>query len=188
MPETPEYGLDYPGDKDAPNGAAQIKALAEDVEAALAVLLPAGTVLPTARKTAPTGFLLCEGQAVSRTTYKRLFEAISTTYGAGNGSTTFNLPDLRGRVPVGVDGAAARLTENDEQGKSGGEEKHKLTTAELAKHTHPVSTGTSIRSINEPGTIKTDANGNGSTSGSAGGDEAHNNMQPFQVVQYMVKI
>jgi microcystin-dependent protein len=53
---------------------------------------------------APTGYLLCNGAAVSRSTYTSLFAVIGTTYGAGNGSTTFNVPDFRGRVPAGVDG------------------------------------------------------------------------------------
>ncbi|MBY0320941.1 MAG: phage tail protein [Reyranella sp.] len=60
-----------------------------------------GEVLPFAGRTAPSGSLLCYGQIVSRTTYAGLFAAIDTAYGAGDGSTTFQLPDLRGRVPAG---------------------------------------------------------------------------------------
>ena len=75
---------------------------------------PVGTVMPTALATAPVGWLLCYGQAVSRTSYASLFNAIGTTYGAGDGSSTFNLPDLRGRVVAGKDNmggtAASRLT------------------------------------------------------------------------------
>lgn len=56
--------------------------------------------------TAPTGWLLCNGDAVSRTTYADLFALIGTTFGVGDGSTTFNVPDFRGRVPAGVDGGA----------------------------------------------------------------------------------
>jgi microcystin-dependent protein len=65
--------------------------------------MPAGCLTPYAGASAPTGWLLCYGQAVSRTTYAALFSAIGTTYGSGDGSTTFNLPDLRGRVAAGVD-------------------------------------------------------------------------------------
>lgn len=75
-------------------------------------LIPAGVMVPFAGGTAPTGWLLCSGQAVSRTTYATLFAAIGTTWGAGDGSTTFNLPDLRDRVPVGkgdMGGTAAAL-------------------------------------------------------------------------------
>ena len=76
--------------------------------------VPAGVVVPFAGSSAPANWLLCDGSAVSRTTYGQLFAAISTTYGSGDGSTTFNLPDMRGRVPAGKDNmggsAASRLT------------------------------------------------------------------------------
>jgi microcystin-dependent protein len=70
--------------------------LAQLVTAVQQSLVPAGAVQPFAMNSAPTGWLACNGDAVSRSTYSGLFSAISTTYGAGNGSTTFNLPDLRG--------------------------------------------------------------------------------------------
>jgi microcystin-dependent protein len=77
-------------------------------------LNPVGLVSPFAGSTAPTGWLLCGGQAVSRTTFTALFGALGTTYGAGDGTTTFNVPDLRGRVAFGLDNmggtAANRLT------------------------------------------------------------------------------
>ena len=108
--------------------------------------VPIGSVIDYAGATAPTGWLLCYGQAVSRATYAGLFAAISTTYGVGDGSTTFNLPDLRGRVTAGQDDmggtSANRLTgvtgsvNGDTMGASGGTETHTLTTAELAVHTH----------------------------------------------------
>lgn len=63
---------------------------------------PIGAIIAYGGSTAPGGWLLCEGQAVSRTTYSELFAAIGTSYGSGNGSTTFNVPDLRGRVTMGV--------------------------------------------------------------------------------------
>jgi microcystin-dependent protein len=74
-----------------------ITPLASDISSALA-----GRIEAYAGATAPTGYLLCDGTAVSRTTYAALFAVTSTTYGVGDGSTTFNVPDLRGRVPVGV--------------------------------------------------------------------------------------
>jgi microcystin-dependent protein len=64
--------------------------------------VPTGALLPYTNAAAPTGFLLCDGAAVSRTTYAALFAVCGTTYGIGNGSTTFNVPDLRGRLPTGV--------------------------------------------------------------------------------------
>ena len=69
---------------------------------AVATAAPAGRIEAYAGATAPTGYLLCNGDPVSRTTYAALFAVTSTTYGVGDGSTTFNVPDLRGRVPVGV--------------------------------------------------------------------------------------
>lgn len=75
--------------------------------------LPVGCVFPYAGSTAPTGWLFCNGQAVSRTVESQLFAVLGTTYGAGNGTTTFNLPDLRGRVIIGKDtttGSANRVT------------------------------------------------------------------------------
>lgn len=107
---------------------------------------PTGSIIDYAGTTAPTGWLLCYGQAISRTTYSALFTAISTTYGAGDGSTTFNVPDLRGRVAAGRDDmggtGANRLTgvtgsvNGDTLGGTGGEEAHALSIAELAEHTH----------------------------------------------------
>lgn len=65
-------------------------------------IVPAGTIVAFGGSSIPTGFLACTGTAVSRTTYARLFAAISTSYGIGDGSSTFNLPDLRDRVPLGA--------------------------------------------------------------------------------------
>ena len=72
--------------------------------------LPSGTVIWTASSTTPEGYLVPDGSAVSRSTFATLFGNIGTTYGAGNGSTTFNLPDIRGRVVAGEDSGANRLT------------------------------------------------------------------------------
>lgn len=69
-------------------------------------VFPAGIVLPYAGTTAPAGWLLCDGTAISRTDYARLFSAIGTSHGYGNNSSTFNLPDYRGRFLRGVDGTA----------------------------------------------------------------------------------
>jgi microcystin-dependent protein len=110
----------------------------------------AGTILPYGGSSAPSGFLLCFGQAVSRSTYADLFAAIGTTFGAGDGSTTFNVPDLRGRIPAGQDDMggtpANRLTDQPGGvdgsilGASGGDEVHTLTTAEMPSHTHTGTT------------------------------------------------
>ena len=78
---------------------------------------PPGMITPYAGKTAPEGWLLCDGSAVSRTTYADLYAAIGTTYGAGNGSTTFTLPDLRGRVPAGANASNALASKSGADSK-----------------------------------------------------------------------
>lgn len=96
--------------------------------------VPAGAVFDFAGAVAPFGYFLCDGSLKSRVDYKRLFEAIGTTYGAGDGSTTFRLPDARGKSSIGA-GAGAGLTART-LGESGGEEFHELNEAELPSHTH----------------------------------------------------
>ena len=138
---TPNLSLPYPLLTDAADiETFGVKPLAEALDAYLATMI--GSIVATARSTAPTGWLLCDGAAVSRSTYAALFSAIGTAYGVGNGTTTFNIPDFRGRVPVGVDGAAARLTANDALGNSGGEEKHVLAFGESqTSHLHNTGQG-----------------------------------------------
>jgi microcystin-dependent protein len=112
--------------------------------------IPVGMLAPFAGASAPSLWLLCYGQVVSRTTYAALFGVIGTTYGAGDGSTTFNLPDLRGRSAFGADAmggtAAGRLTGSaagginaNALGNVGGEQAHTLVTAELAWHQHTMA-------------------------------------------------
>lgn len=118
----------------------------------LTSLLPTGAMLDYAGTSAPSGFLLCDGSAVSRTTNAALFAAIGTIWGAGDGSTTFNVPDLRRRTTIGAGGTAVTFPVNT-VGAIGGEELHQLTTAELAAHNHPITvvgTTTGI-SLNDPG-------------------------------------
>ena len=66
-----------------------------------------GAIKPWGKATAPAGYVLCDGAAISRTDYADLFAVISTTYGAGNGSSTFNVPDLQGKSPQGYDGGSS---------------------------------------------------------------------------------
>lgn len=81
-----------------------------DATAGQTYLVPSGAILPYGGSTAPSNFLLCDGSAVSRTTYSTLFGILSTTYGIGDGSTTFNLPNMKGRVPVGYSASAPTKT------------------------------------------------------------------------------
>lgn len=134
------------------------------------VRTPPGAVIPYAGSSAPAGWLLCYGQAISRTTYAVLFTAISTTYGAGDGSTTFNLPDLRGRVVAGQDdmggSSANRLTgltdgvNGDTLAAAGGLESTTLTEAQLPAITPAGSVSVSITgiSLNSRGDITSTGN------------------------------
>ena len=195
------------------DGGTMKKVPASDIKtyAAGNSFVPSGALMPFAGSSAPTGFLLCHGQAVSRTTYSDLFSAISTTYGAGDGSSTFNLPDLRGRVVAGQDdmgGASAnRLTDQsgglngDTLGDTGGSETHTLTTAQLASHTHSFSDTDSITAmtflndglgVNRGGSGASSSSNSISvsisgTTGSTGSGSAHNNVQPTIILNYIIK-
>jgi microcystin-dependent protein len=98
-------------------------------------VFPAGTVVDYAGSAAPTGWLICDGSVVSRATYPQLFTNIGTTYGAGDGVSTFGIPDYRGKTLVGKHSSGTFQT----LGATGGEETHVLTTAELAAHAHSAS-------------------------------------------------
>lgn len=162
-------------------------------------LVPAAAILPFAGAAAPAGFLLCDGSAVSRSDYATLFTAIGTTYGTGDGSTTFNVPDLRGRVPVGADGVAGRLSANDALGKSGGEEKHLLTSLEsgLRDHDHQEfqntagvqlgGTGINFEGTVTGGSPSALASDYIQSSGALNAVDAHNNMPPYQIVNHIIK-
>ena len=102
-----------------------------------------GTILPWSASSLPTGFLECAGAAVSRSTYSALFAIVSTTYGAGDGSTTFNLPNLQDNIAVGKSGTKALASTGGANtvsatGTVGGSTANAtLTEAQLASHTHP---------------------------------------------------
>ena len=159
--------------------------------------------------TAPTGWLLCDGAAVSRTTYAALFAVIGTAYGAGNGSTTFNVPDLKGRTPVGRDAAQPEF---DVLGEAGGVKSVTLTGAQsgVAEHRHVIRAGASVGAagVNDgypraasTGSLDTSfrtggvaamagssgSNGYGSTTGAQNAAQAHENLQPYLVVNHIIK-
>ncbi len=144
-----------------------------------------GAVLPYGGSSIPSGWLVCDGAQVSRATYAALFGIIGTTWGAGDGSTTFNLPDLRGRTAIGaVTGAwlTARTL-----GQSLGEEAHQLTTAELPAHTHNYDFVPSGSASGGGAGTAALAGAFSANTNSEGGDVAHNNMQPSAVVNWIIK-
>jgi hypothetical protein len=146
---------------------------------------PPGACMDFAGLSPPAGWLERDGSAVSRTTYATLFAVCSTTYGAGDGVTTFNLPDDRGRVDVGA-GSGPGLTTRV-VGQTGGEEKHALTGAENGPHTHSFVVNTN--SSGGDGHPVTDGNDHGTSSltASSGSGTPHNVMQPFGVKLKIIK-
>ena len=139
--------------------------------AGMSIAQPVGSILDYAGSTAPVGWLLCYGQAINRTTYARLFAVIGTTYGSGDGSTTFNLPDLRGRVIPGKDDmggtAASRITtagcgiDGTVLGAAGGLQTNTLVTANLP----PYTPSGAVHGTNETGIMVTAGVQSGPTSG-----------------------
>lgn len=194
-----------------------------------------GMIQIFAGPTAPAGWLLCNGAAVSRATYSDLFDVIGTRYGVGNANTTFNLPDLRGRFPLGKDDmgevSADRVTsaEADDLGGSGGAENHALNLEQIPTHGHALLAGESNVATGNPGgdvrwpgpargsehgmrrvkfednegsrtrpyakyQVSSRINGNSYENSDyppfvspVGGGQAHNNMPPYQTLNYIIK-
>jgi microcystin-dependent protein len=161
-----------------------------------------------------SAFAFPVGQAISRTTYAPLFALIGTTFGTGDGSSTFNLPDKSGRISAMKEASATRLTSSYFGGNSttlgavGGSESHTLTTAQLASHAHsntlndpghvhsynqPVSFGASGSGAGITGSAGGGNTGTGFTGMSinntaAGGGGAHNNVQATIICNYIIRV
>ena len=133
-------------------------------------VLPAGVIEMFAGSTAPTGWLICDGSNVSRRIYSDLFKVIGTTYGVGDGNTTFTLPDMRGRVPMGV-GQGAGLT-NRTLAATAGAETHTIAETNLPAHAH---------SFTPAGTLNTESS---HTHGSANAG-SHNHTSNNSLLMYV---
>ena len=158
---------------------------------------PTATILDYAGATAPGGYLLCDGSAVSRTTYSALYAIISTTYGTGNGSTTFNVPDFRGRTAIGAgtgtaSGATAWARGVPPTTGAGGEQTHLLTGPEsgIQSHTHSLGNQSFTSGSTLNGQLFLGNATTATLSGTAGptnATTAHNIMQPHVVVNKIIK-
>ena len=145
---------------------------------------PAGSMIMFGGAVAPTGWLFCDGGAVSRETYAALFAAIGTTWGAGDGSTTFNLPDARGRSAMGA-GQGSGLTART-LGSKFGEEGHALTANENGAHDHNVPISSPGGGLQ--GAVLQDSNRSKALlSASSGLGTPHNTVHPVFVVNYIIK-
>lgn len=151
---------------------------------------PTGTISMWGATAPPTDHLICNGTAISRTTYSVLFAVLGTIYGVGDGSTTFNLPNLKGNVAVGLDSAQ---TEFDALGKTGGAKTHQLTVDEMPSHSHRVYVDNDTTPDGGSGGIGGEdiaqdilMADNGAIV-STGGDVAHNNIQPYITLNYIIK-
>lgn len=171
-------------------------------------VLPSGVVVPFAGSSIPAGWLVCDGTAVNRTTYAELFSAIGTTYGVGDGSTTFNVPDLRGRGAYGLDDmggvAASRLAAATSLGQAAGAESasgstdgHTLTISEMPAHTHelPVTASRYDGSSGSDGGLGNSGYSSANVTDSVGDGGAHSHnitnlatMPPYLALNFMIKV
>ena len=168
--------------------------------------IPTATIVPWSDSSVPSGFLECNGAAVSRSTYSALFAIVGTTYGAGNGSTTFDLPDLQDNVAVGKSNNKALASTGgantvQSTGNIGGSTANAtLSVAQLAAHSHNMNVGGRTASQNQldqdlpnqaPENKETNQTGSGSghqhnMSANFTGD-ATSVLQPYLTVIYIIK-
>lgn len=152
--------------------------------------LPIGIIMEYPGSNIPSGWLLCDGQAVSRTLYSELFNLLGTTYGSGDGSTTFNIPNLKGKVAVGKD---ENDTDFDTLGETGGEKTHTLSVSEMPAHSHDLvyvkSNSTPLNNAGVSGfnSANTGVGTKENAVTNTGGGQPHNNLQPYIVQNFIIK-
>jgi microcystin-dependent protein len=188
------------------DGIPLLKARMQDLMDALCniqAIIPTGLIIPYAAPETPdppyqgipSGWLLCDGSEVSRTTFINLFGVIGETFGAGDTTTTFNLPDLRGRDVLGADnmgGSSANrvtATQADNLGQGSGAETHTLTIPEMPAHTHDddigLNGGAGPDRMRRVGDFT--VSGVVYNSNSTGSGGAHNNVSPYLTTNYLIK-
>ena len=169
--------------------------------------IPTATIVPWSSASVPTGFLECNGQAVSRSTYSALFAIVGTTYGAGDGSSTFAVPDLQDNVAVGKSnnkalastGGANNVSITSTGNIGGTTANATLSTAQLASHSHP---GGGNRGPNAQAVGPVAGNFSPSNTGSTGSGSGHQHnmsanftgdavtgavLQPYLTIIYIIK-
>ena len=164
------------------------------------VTAPPGTISLYAGLLTPSGWFRCTGTAISRTTFADLFAAIGTRYGAGDGVTTFNIPDLRGRFAVAWGGG-------QNLGETGGAASHRLTVDEMPAHRHHLAADENVgvgplvtadeqiaadysprQGFDEKYSLQGSAlDATLGRSESVGGGAAHNNMPPFMALGFIIR-
>ena len=166
-------------------------------------LIPTATIVPWTNASVPSGFLECAGAAVSRSTYSALFAEIGTTYGAGDGSSTFNLPDLQDKCCIGKSNNKALASTGGAEtvsasGNVGGSTANAtLSTAQLASHSHDVNTGNPGTGNNASNSAQSNISLNAGSTGSGQG-HSHNMsanfsgsassvLQPYLTLIYIIK-
>jgi microcystin-dependent protein len=163
---------------------------------ALSSLLPSGVIMMYGGTAVPTGWLFCDGSVVSQLTYASLFSTIGTAFDTGGeGAGNFRLPDFRRRVPVGSGGTGSAILGNL-IGNTGGAESVAISVNEMPSHDHGGSTGSislTFSSVTNYGfggataLAATGSNSHSHTISSQGGGQAHNNIQPSLIVNYIIK-
>ena len=187
VPDT-ELGRAIAGGVAALDGTGRVPAAQLPPPPTIPDAVPPGTICMWAGSDPPpTGWFNCYGGAISRTAYAALFAVIGTTYGTGNGSTTFTLPNMSSRMPLGRGGGRNR-------GDTGGAETHRLTVGEMPAHAHDLggtrtdAAGTDRnKHTGASGAVTTVAANNAYGVKNTGGGAAHNNMPPYFVINFIIK-